>query len=66
MNHSIGHMKLSKAQEERAKELHRRYLVFDIHSDIQCELIRRRSLGETHILDRVFYKPLRMGGVDAL
>ncbi len=37
-----------------------------MHSDIQCEVIRRRSLGETHILDQVFYKPLRMGGVDTI
>ena len=59
-------MKLSKGQEERARALHETCLVFDIHSDIQCEVIRRRSYGETHILNRVFYKPLRKGGVDAI
>lgn len=59
-------MKLSKNQEERARELHERCIVFDLHSDIQCELIRRRYYRETHVLNRVFYQPLRKGGVDAI
>ena len=59
-------MKLSRSQEGRARALHEKCLVFDMHSDIQCEVIRRRSLGETHTLNRVFYKPLRKGGVDAI
>lgn len=59
-------MKVNKSQEERARELHRKCLVFDMHSDIQCEVIRRRSLGETHILNETFYRPLRKGGVDAI
>jgi len=37
-------MKLNKSQEDRARALHETYLVFDMHSDIQCELIRRRSI----------------------
>ena len=59
-------MKLSKRQEDRAKTLHRKSLVFDIHSDIQCEVVRRRYYGETHVLNRVFWVPLRKGGVDAI
>jgi membrane dipeptidase len=59
-------MKLSKSQEERAKELHKRCIVLDPHSDIPCEVIRRRALGETRILNNTFFKPLRKGGVDAV
>jgi membrane dipeptidase len=59
-------MRLSGSQRERATGLHEKYLVFDMHSDIQCEVIRRRSLGETRVLNRVFYEALRKGGVDAI
>jgi len=59
-------MKLNKIQEERAKALHETCLVFDMHSDIQCELIRRYTFGETRILDRVFYPSFRKGGIDAI
>jgi hypothetical protein len=56
-------MKLTKSQEERAKALHETCLVFDIHSDIQCEVIRRRSL---ELTPAEVFKPLRKGGVDAI
>ena len=59
-------MKLSKKQEIRARGLHRRCIVFDLHSDISCEVVRRRSSGETSILNKVFFQPLRKGGVDAI
>ena len=59
-------MKLSKNQEEHAREVHEKCLVFDLHSDIPCEVIRRRYYGETHVLDNVFFQPLREGGVDAI
>lgn len=59
-------MKLSESQEERARELHERCLVFDMHSDISCEVVRRHYYGETQVLDRIFYPALRAGGVDAL
>jgi len=59
-------MNLNKHQEERAIELHERCLVFDMHSDIQCEIIRRRYYGETRVLNNVFWDPLRKGGVDAI
>ncbi len=59
-------MKRSASQEERARELHEKCLVFDIHSDISCEVIRRRYSGEEHVLDTIFYPALKAGGVDAL
>lgn len=59
-------MKLSKAQEERARELHEKCIVFDMHSDIPCEIVRRRYHGETKVLNAVFWEPLRKGGVDAI
>jgi len=59
-------MKLGKKDELRAKKLHERCLVFDMHSDIPCELVRRRYYGETHILNNVFYNQLKNGGVDAV
>ncbi len=59
-------MKLNKSQEERARELHRRSIVFDLHSDIPCEVVRRRAGGEISVLNRVFFQPLRKGGVDAI
>ena len=46
-------------------EFHREMMVFDMHSDIPCEIIRRRSLGETEVLNNVFLDPLLKGGVDA-
>jgi membrane dipeptidase len=58
-------MKLSKGQEERAQELHARCIVFDLHSDIPCEIIKRRQAGETSVLNKVFLPPLRKGGVSA-
>lgn len=59
-------MKLNESQEERARELHERCLVFDIHSDISCEVVRRHYYGETQVLNKIFYPALKAGGVDAL
>ena len=59
-------MKLSKNQEERARHLHEKCLVFDLHSDISCEVVRRHYYGETRVLDSIFYPALKKGGVDAL
>ena len=59
-------MKLNESQEEHARELHHRCIVFDLHSDISCEVIRRHDYGENRVLETVFYPPLRAGGVDAV
>lgn len=59
-------MNLTEAQEERARVLHERCLVFDSHSDISCEVVRRHYHGEKQVLDTVFYPALKAGGVDAL
>ena len=59
-------MNLTEDQEERAHMLHERCLVFDIHSDISCEVVRRHYHGEEQVLDRTFYPALKAGGVDAL
>ena len=50
---------------EGLAEFHREMMVFDMHSDIPCEIIRRRSLGETEVLNNVFLDPMMKGGVDA-
>ncbi len=59
-------MRLSGSREARARELHERSLVFDMHSDISCEVVRRHYYGETRVLDEIFYPVLKAGGVDAL
>ena len=59
-------MRLNNSQEKRARELHHRSIVFDMHSDISCEVIRRHYFGETRVLERVFYPALKAGGVDAI
>jgi len=59
-------VKLSESQEERARVLHERCLVFDVHSDISCEVVRRHYYGEKNVLDKIFYPALKAGGVDAL
>ena len=59
-------MKLNESQEERARELHEQCMVFDIHSDIACEVVRRHYYGETQVLNKIFYPALKIGGVDAL
>lgn len=59
-------MKLSESQEERARLLHEKCLVFDLHSDVSCEVVRRHYYGERRVLDTVFYPALRAGGVDAI
>ena len=50
---------------EGLAEFHREMMVFDMHSDIPCEIIRRRSLGETEVLNNVFLDPMMKGGVDS-
>ncbi len=59
-------MRLDKSQEEKARELHQQCVVFDMHSDISCEVIRRHYYGETQVLGKVFYPALKAGGVDAI
>jgi len=59
-------MKLNKSQKERVRKLHDQCLVFDMHSDISCEVIRRHCLGETRVLEKIFYPALKAGGVDAI
>lgn len=48
--------------EERAREIHRRAIVFDAHSDIGVDILRRRIKSNTGILERM-RRQLNEGGI---
>jgi len=53
----------TRQEEERARELHRKAIVFDAHSDIGGNILRRRMKGATAILERIHRRQLRLGGI---
>jgi len=52
----------TKRDEERARALHSRATVFDAHSDIGVDILRRRMSGATRILERM-RRQLKAGGI---
>jgi membrane dipeptidase len=52
----------TKRDEERARALHARATVFDAHSDIGVDILRRRMRGATGILGRMRHQ-LKRGGI---
>lgn len=54
---------LTKREEERARELHSRATVFDAHSDIGVDILRRRMKGESDILRRMHRREFKAGGI---
>lgn len=58
-------MKLSGREEEKALELHRKYVVIDSHSDLPLDVTRRRLTGENRVLERYHVPRLTAGGVSA-
>lgn len=54
------------ADIERAKEIHRQALVFDAHSGLPNDVVRKRLQGEREVMRRVHLPKLREGGVDAV
>jgi membrane dipeptidase len=49
-----------------AAELHRDALVVDAHSDVFCDVARRRLLGETQVLSRLHVPAWRAGGINVV
>jgi membrane dipeptidase len=47
-------------------ELHQSAIVVDAHSDVFCDVARRRLLGETNVLSRLHVPAWRAGGVDVV
>ena len=54
---------LTKREEERARELHSRATVFDAHSDIGVDILRRRMKGASEILERMHRRQFKAGGI---
>jgi membrane dipeptidase len=54
---------LTKREEERARELHSRATVFDAHSDIGVDILRRRMKGASEILERMHRRQFNAGGI---
>ena len=52
--------------DDRAFALHGDALVVDVHSDVFCDVVRRRLLGETHVLSRLHVPAWRAGGVNVV
>lgn len=59
-------MEPSLSIDDRARELHRRAFVFDAHSGLSNDVVRRRLQGEREVMRRVHLPRLREGGVDAV
>lgn len=49
-----------------AAALHREALVVDAHSDVFCDVARRRALGEDRVLERLHVPAWRDGGVNVV
>ncbi len=52
--------------DDRAFTLHGDAVVVDAHSDVFCDVVRRRLLGETNVLSRLHVPAWRAGGVDVV
>lgn len=52
--------------DTRVVDLHRDALVVDAHSDVFCDVARRRLLGETKVLERLHVPAWRAGGVNVV
>jgi membrane dipeptidase len=52
--------------DDRAFALHRDAVVVDAHSDVYCDVVRRRLLGETNVLSRLHVPAWRAGSVDVV
>jgi membrane dipeptidase len=52
--------------DDRSFSLHRDAVVVDAHSDVFCDVVRRRLLGETQVLERLHLPAWRKGGVDVV
>jgi len=52
--------------DDRAFALHGDAVVVDAHSDVYCDVVRRRLLGETNVLSRLHVPAWRAGGVDVV
>lgn len=52
--------------EEQARTLHDDAVVVDAHSDVFCDVARRRQHGETDVLRRLHVPAWRAGGVDVV
>lgn len=54
---------LTRQEEQAAQDLHKKAIVFDGHSDIGGNILRRRMKGDTGILERMHRNQLEMGGI---
>lgn len=52
--------------DDRAFALHGDAVVVDAHSDVFCDVVRRKLLGETNVLSRLHVPSWRAGGVDVV
>lgn len=52
--------------DDRAFALHGDAVVVDAHSDVFCDVVRRRLRGETNVLSRLHVPAWRAGGVDVV
>lgn len=52
--------------DDRAFALHGDAVVVDAHSDVFCDVVRRRLLGETNALARLHVPAWRAGGVNVV
>lgn len=59
-------MKLSKAQEESALEIHNKSLVVAMHTDFIGDVSERRCKGESRVMARRHVPTLRKGGINAI
>jgi membrane dipeptidase len=59
-------IKLSGAQESRAREIHRKAIVIAGHTDYISDIAHRRRIGERSVFVRRHLSTLRQGGVTAV
>src|SRR5688500_16362447 len=52
--------------DERAARLHEESIIVDAHSDVFCDVVRRRLHGETNVLRRLHVPAWRAGGVNVV
>jgi len=58
--------KYPRKNEDRAMEIHNEAFVFDIHSDTPCDLVKKRFLGEDHVLEKYYLENWEKGGLDGI
>jgi len=56
---------LSQEEEQRSRDLHGKFLIWDCHSDIPLDVVRRRSIGESKVIERLHAQKLIAGGINA-